>query len=214
MCRIHVIGTERKRKRRKTWRDSTRKLRGSWPRRAKSHFILAKVNNGYNNCTVLMGINVNPAWCICSMWHESLLCVFHVLQIEFSWCCCLGKLSLPVYCVRAFVCTNILMMHSHISTLFTYLMHTLELCSCVSSVLFLSLPPSLSPPLSLSLPPPLSLLPSLPLSLSLALQRKALLVKRYKELKESGQLERVLRKRRKRNTAKDRRKMLPRRSVT
>ncbi|XP_019851811.1 PREDICTED: ribosomal RNA processing protein 36 homolog isoform X1 [Amphimedon queenslandica] len=53
-----------------------------------------------------------------------------------------------------------------------------------------------------------------PFFLSKALQRKALLVKRYKELKESGQLERVLRKRRKRSTAKERKRMLPRRSVT
>ena len=54
----------------------------------------------------------------------------------------------------------------------------------------------------------------LSLSLTVALQRKALLVKRYKELKESGQLERVLRKRRKRSVAKERKRMLPRRSVT
>ena len=49
---------------------------------------------------------------------------------------------------------------------------------------------------------------------TVALQRKALLVKRYKELKESGQLDRVLRKRRKRNAAKERKRMLPRRSMT
>ena len=49
---------------------------------------------------------------------------------------------------------------------------------------------------------------------TVALQRKALLVKRYKELKESGQLDRVLRKRRKRNAAKEKKRMLPRRSMT
>lgn len=43
----------------------------------------------------------------------------------------------------------------------------------------------------------------------LALQRKVLLAKRYKELKESGRLEKFLVKKRKRNTTRDRKRMPP-----
>lgn len=128
MCRIHVIGTERKRKRRKTWRDSTRKLRGSWPRRAKSHFILAKVNNGYNNCTVLCNSCCGNKCKSCMVY---VACDTNHYCVSFMYC----KLNLADVAVlanflflstrvRAFVCTNILMMHSHISSFIRHSSHT------------------------------------------------------------------------------------------